>query len=117
MVSFTWLISRLSKTQTNNLQLIEQRLSPCSAHSSVNSIHLSRPVLLLISLLGDVRNTSEFRDAIGTHIEITFNTHDAAKCVTIFEYCFNADGLFNIGKHCACPAIPLVAAPCDFRFP
>ncbi|KAJ3985833.1 hypothetical protein F5890DRAFT_1507540 [Lentinula detonsa] len=36
-------------------------------------------VALFNSLIGDVRSTSEFRDAIGTHIEITFNSHDAAK--------------------------------------
>ncbi|KAJ3715119.1 hypothetical protein C8R42DRAFT_613294 [Lentinula raphanica] len=36
-------------------------------------------VALFNTLIGDVRNTSEFRDAVGTHIEITFNSHDAAK--------------------------------------
>ncbi|GAW03299.1 pre-mrna splicing factor [Lentinula edodes] len=44
-----------------------------------NHVNRAEVVALFGTLIGDVRNTSEFRDAIGTHIEITFNTHDAAK--------------------------------------
>ncbi|KIK68499.1 hypothetical protein GYMLUDRAFT_720987 [Collybiopsis luxurians FD-317 M1] len=36
-------------------------------------------VSLFSTLIGDVRSTSEFRDAIGTHIEISFQSKDAAK--------------------------------------
>uniref|UniRef100_A0A0W0FWD7 RRM domain-containing protein n=1 Tax=Moniliophthora roreri TaxID=221103 RepID=A0A0W0FWD7_MONRR len=36
-------------------------------------------LIWFFSGIGDVRNTSEFRDAIGTHMEITFSTRDAAK--------------------------------------
>ncbi|KAJ4490150.1 hypothetical protein J3R30DRAFT_3419423 [Lentinula aciculospora] len=44
-----------------------------------NHVNRGEVVALFNTLIGDVRSTSEFRDAVGTHIEITFNSHDAAK--------------------------------------
>ncbi|KAE9407915.1 hypothetical protein BT96DRAFT_53841 [Gymnopus androsaceus JB14] len=44
-----------------------------------NHVNRGEVVALFSTLIGDVRSTSEFRDAIGTHVEITFLSHDAAK--------------------------------------
>ncbi|KAF9078727.1 hypothetical protein BDP27DRAFT_1281495 [Rhodocollybia butyracea] len=44
-----------------------------------NHVNRGEVVSLFSTLIGDVRSTSEFRDAIGTHIEISFLSHDAAK--------------------------------------
>ncbi|KAJ8082824.1 hypothetical protein PM082_008680 [Marasmius tenuissimus] len=56
--------------------------------ASVNAIkivnlpnHVNRRdvIALFNTLIGDVQSTSEFRDAIGTHIEVVFSSRDAAK--------------------------------------
>ncbi|KAF9269690.1 hypothetical protein L218DRAFT_916042 [Marasmius fiardii PR-910] len=44
-----------------------------------NHVNRREIVALFNKLIGDVRSTSEFRDAIGTHMEIVFLSRDAAK--------------------------------------
>ncbi|KAG7095363.1 hypothetical protein E1B28_006122 [Marasmius oreades] len=44
-----------------------------------NHVNRREIIALFNKLIGDVRSTSEFRDAIGTHMEIVFSSRDAAK--------------------------------------
>ncbi|KAF5371666.1 hypothetical protein D9758_003533 [Tetrapyrgos nigripes] len=65
-----------------------RNLHPHSDCTTTNTVRISnlpnyvnrREVIgLFDTLIGEIRNTTDFRDAIGTHIEITFASHDAAK--------------------------------------
>ncbi|KAK7441024.1 hypothetical protein VKT23_016805 [Stygiomarasmius scandens] len=58
-----------SNTTTNTVRIV----------NLPNHVNRREVIGLFDTLIGEIRNTTDFRDAIGTHIEITFASHDAAK--------------------------------------